>query len=151
MIPDKVIYTDGHDVIVTDSTLQVKSTVYQLKGITKHSLFTIRAERVPGMILFLMGVVVMAIGLLEGISADSFPDIYVNSRSISANTLAIAFGFLLVLTGLIVSLLIREKYAVRIAIATGEKNVVVSRRRVYISKIVEALDEAMSSSRSLYA
>ena len=38
---DKVLYTDGRGITVTDSTFQVNKTSYQLNGIIKHGLLTI--------------------------------------------------------------------------------------------------------------
>ena len=61
MTPDKVIYTDGRDVTVTDSALKVKNTSYKLSGITNLALRTIRAERWPGIILLLLGLAGMIV------------------------------------------------------------------------------------------
>ena len=44
-------------------------------------------------------------------------------------------------------LLVRERYAVRIATAEGEKNAVVSEKKEYITQIVDALNEAFTLSR----
>jgi len=44
--------------------------------------------------------------------------------------------------GLIVMVIVRERYAVRIATAEGEKNAVVSNKKEYIAQIVNALNEA---------
>jgi hypothetical protein len=43
---------------------------------------------------------------------------------------------------MLVMLRLREKYAVRIYTAEGEKNVVVSASREYISQIIDALNRA---------
>ena len=51
-------------------------------------------------------------------------------------------GVALVLAGILVMLKLREKYAVQIITAEGEKNVVISRSREYISKIEDALNRA---------
>ena len=51
-------------------------------------------------------------------------------------------GVAIALIGTIQIILERERYAVRIATAEGEKNVVVSKRKEYISQIVDALNEA---------
>ena len=44
MTTEKIIYTDGHDVVVTDTTLKVKNTAYRINGITKLSLWTIHPD-----------------------------------------------------------------------------------------------------------
>ena len=53
----------------------------------------------------------------------------------------------LALIGIIVLAIVRERYAVRIATAEGEKNAVVSDKKEYISQIVNALNEAFSQNR----
>ena len=56
MTDDKVIYTDGRDVTVTDSTLKVKKTSYHINGITKLTMWTIRPDRWPAVLLMLLGI-----------------------------------------------------------------------------------------------
>ena len=65
MISDRVIYTDGHDVTVTDSTLQVNKVKYKLNGIIKHGLFILRPQRLPGILMVIIGLIVMFAGLLK--------------------------------------------------------------------------------------
>ena len=38
MIQDRILYTDGHDVTVTDTMFPVRNMSYRLVGITKHGL-----------------------------------------------------------------------------------------------------------------
>jgi xanthosine utilization system XapX-like protein len=58
------------------------------------------------------------------------------------NTLALWIGAGLALIGLIILLMARERYAVRIQTAEGEKNAVVSYKREYVAQIVDALNTA---------
>ena len=53
---DKVIYTDGRDVTVTDSILKVRNHAYKISGITRSTLWTIRPERWPASLLLLLGI-----------------------------------------------------------------------------------------------
>lgn len=140
MTDDKVIYTDGRDVTVTDSTLKVKNTSYRLNGITKMSLWTIRPERWPAVLLMLLGAAAAVAGFL-GLIPATF-DLQTDSGVVGSNTLAIWTGIALAVLGLLVLLFAREKYAVRIGTAEGEKNAIVSRRREYIEQIVDALHSA---------
>ena len=64
MTPDKVIYTDGRDVTVTDSALKVKNTSYNLSGITKLSFWTIKPERWTAVLLLLLGLTAAVLGFL---------------------------------------------------------------------------------------
>lgn len=139
MDTDKVIYTNGRDVVVTESAFQVKNTMYRLNGITKHSLSVLRAPRLPGIVLCLLGAGLLLLGIFDVLpQADSTPD----NSSLSANTLSILIGAGLVLIGFIILVLVKDRYAVRIATAEGEKNVVISNKKEYIAQIVDALNEA---------
>jgi hypothetical protein len=145
MIPDKVLYTDGRGITVTDSTFQVNKMSYQLNGITNHGLLIMRPERLPGMLLLIVGFIVAVIGILSLIPAAFIPDMQVNNNEIvSANIIAMWTGGALALIGLLILAILRERYAVRIATAEGEKNAVVSDKKEYISQIVNALNEAFS-------
>lgn len=144
MIPDKVLYTDGRGITVTDSTFQVNKTAYQINGIIKHGLFIMRPERLPGMLLLIVGFIVAVIGILNLIPPTFIPDMQINNDYVTANTVAMWAGGSLSLIGLLILAIVRERYAVRIATAEGEKNAVVSDKKEYISQIVNALNEAFS-------
>ena len=137
---DKVIYTDGRDVTVTDSALKVKNTSYYLNGITKLSMWTIRADRWPGILLLLLGIAAAVLGFMRRVPAEI--NMQTNEGLISGNTLAIWIGIALALIGLLVLFLAHDRYAVRIGTAEGERNAVVSRKREYIAQIVEAVRSA---------
>ncbi|MBL0742954.1 DUF6232 family protein [Chryseolinea lacunae] len=142
MIPDKVLYTDGRGITVTDSTFQVKNMSYRLNGITKHGLSTLAPERLPGILLVGMGILIGLFGLLKLIPSTMIEDVQINGTFYTANYLALWIGAGLLLFGLIVMAIVRERYAVRIATAEGEKNAVVSNKKEYIAQIVNALNEA---------
>lgn len=140
MTPDKVIYTDGRDVVVTDSTLKVKNASYRLNGITKLCLWTIRPDRWPGILLVLIGILAAVGGYLNMLPQNM--NIATDEGALSANTLAMWIGAGLFLIGILALSLSKERYAVRIGTAEGEKNAVVSTRREYIAQIVDALHSA---------
>jgi hypothetical protein len=140
MTPDKVIYTDGRDVTVTDSTLKVKNTSYNLSGITKLSFWTIRPDRWPAILLLLLGLTAVVLGFLHMVPSDF--NVQTEEGVVSSNTVALWVGIVLGLVGLIMLLVAKEKYAVRIGTAEGEKNAVVSRKREYIAQIVDAIHSA---------
>jgi hypothetical protein len=140
MTPDRVIYTDGRDVMVTDSAFKVKNTSYSLSGITKLSFWTIRPERWPGILLLLLGVAAAMLGFLDKVPADM--SIQTGSGMISSSTVAVWAGLFLAVAGLLSLIFAHERYAVRIGTAEGEKNAVVSRRREYIAQIVDAVHSA---------
>lgn len=134
MATDRVIYTDGRDVTVTDSALKVRNTSYKLSGITKLSFWTIRPDRWPAVILMLLGIAAAIAGFMRVFPVDAAGE--------DPNGIAWLIGIGLFILGLVMLVLARERYAVRIATAEGEKNAVVSRRREYIAQIVDAVYSA---------
>ena len=144
MKPDRVIYTDGRNVVVTDSTLKVKNASYRLNGITKLCLWTIRPHRWPAILLLVTGLVLAACGYLNLFPAD----INLNTEDgyLSMNTLALWIGAGLFFIGVLSLAFSKERYAVRIATAEGEKNAIVSSKREYISQIVDAVHSAFDLS-----
>jgi hypothetical protein len=142
MIPEKVLYTDGRDVTVTDSTLKIKTAAYKLNGITSLSLWTIKPERWPGIVLMLLGIVSALAGWSAALPASL--NIKTESGILDANMLAMWIGAALFVIGILAIALGKERYAVRIATAEGEKNAIVSDRREYIAQIVDAVNKAFN-------
>jgi TM2 domain-containing membrane protein YozV len=142
MIPEKVLYTDGRDVTVTDSTLKIKTTAYNLSGITNLSLWTIKPERWPGVLLMLLGLALAVAGWF-GVVPDSV-NIQTDNGIVTGNMLALWIGIALFVIGIVALSLGKERYAVRIATAEGEKNAIVSDKREYIAQIVDAVNKAFN-------
>jgi hypothetical protein len=142
MTQKKILYTDGHEVTVTDSFFQVKKTLYLLGGITNHGFLVIHPDRLPAFLMLIVGAMMITVGGLHMIPRSSIPDVEFYTIELSANTLFMGIGLgFLVIASLLMGLM-RNRYAVRIATAEGEKNVLVSRRKEYIEQIVEALNRA---------
>jgi hypothetical protein len=137
---DKVLYTDGRDVVVTDSALKIRNTSYRLNGITKLCMWTIRPHRWPGILLITLGLLAAISGYLNLLPAEA--NVNVDDGYLGANMLAMYVGAALILIGIIALAFSKERYAVRIATAEGEKNAIVSTRRDYIAQIVDAIHSA---------
>ena len=141
MTTERILYTDGHDVTVTDSSIRVKKNFYRLEGITRHGFTVIKPSRIPAFILSGLGFIVVALGI-----SNLKPELNLwfafYNYSISTNTILIVLGGTLVLIGVTLAIITKERYGVNIVTAEGEKNVVVSDRREYISMIIEALNKA---------
>jgi hypothetical protein len=145
MEPSKILYTDGRGITVTDSTFEVNKTSYRINGITKHGLMIIRPERLPGLLLLIVGFIVAMIGIVGLIPASLIDSMQIGNELVSANIVAMWTGAGVALLGLLILAIVRERYAVRIATAEGEKNAVVSDKKEYIAQIVNALDDAFRS------
>ena len=135
----KVIYTDGGKVTVTDSVFHVRRHDYKLDGIVKHGLYVMRPSRLPAIFLVLIGLVLMIVGFGAWVPTDTIKDIYVGNTPVDVNTMTLAVGGIIALIGVITIGLLKDRYAVRISTAEGEKNVLVSSRKEYITQIVDAL------------
>jgi hypothetical protein len=142
MNTDKVYYTDGHEVTVTSSTLKVHNKEYLLPGITRHGLSTLKPQRAPGLLLFIIGMLIVVVGVYQLIPPGYIQNVLIMDRWITINDWAILGGALIALVGLLVATLVKTKYAVRIATAEGENDVIVSRHREYIRQIVDGLNKA---------
>lgn len=142
MEPNKILYTDGRGITVTDSTFEVNKTSYRINGITKHGLMIIRPERLPGLLLLIVGFIVAMIGIVGLIPTSLIDSMQFGNELVSANIVAMWTGAGVALLGLLILAIVRERYAVRIATAEGEKNAVVSDKKEYIAQIVNALDDA---------
>jgi hypothetical protein len=139
---DKVFYTDGHEVTVTDTTFKVNNKEYKLLGITRHGFLTIKPHRAPGIFVFIIGLLVLVIGALELLPAETFGDVRFMNAYVSANDVAVFTGSLIAAAGLLFAVLVKPKYAVRISTAEGESNAVVSRQQEYIRQIIDGLNRA---------
>jgi hypothetical protein len=146
MVPDKIIYTDGHEVVVTDSTFHVKKSNYKLNGITKHGLYVQRPNRLPSVILVLIGLVITALGFAEAIPPSIVEDVRIGQTLVHGNTLAMIAGGIIAFIGVLSIGLLRDRYAVRISTAEGEKNVVISKHKEYIAQIVDAISASYNAS-----
>jgi hypothetical protein len=144
MMQDKILYTDGHDVTVTDSMFYVRNMSYRLIGITKHGLHIVRPHRLPGFVLVLMGVVLLVSGVLNLMPENFIPSVEVLGVTFSGNTILMGSGAAIILVGVLIVGLLRERYAVRIATAEGEKDVVVSNQKEYVNQIINALNRAFN-------
>jgi hypothetical protein len=142
MNTDKVYYTDGHDVVVTSSTLKVHNREYRLPGITRHGLSTLKPQRAPGLFLFIIGMLIVVIGAYRLVPPGFLQNTYMMDRVVTANDWTVILGAIIALAGLMIAMLVRTKYAVRIATAEGECDVVVSKHREYIRQIIEGLNKA---------
>lgn len=143
MKTEGILYTDGHNVTVTYSTIQVKKKWYSLRGITKHSFSVLSPIRFQFVLMLIVGLILSIAGLMGFMPASARDwSITLVGVSISANELAFYSGIVMTLLACLLMLFVPERYALTITTAEGEKNVVVSKRKEYINQIINALNEA---------
>lgn len=142
MTLEKVLYTDGHEVTVTESVFKVKKTMYDLKGITKHGFLIIPPHRLAPLLLALTGVLMTSLGIFHAVPRSIIPDVVFHARVMSGNIIALILGLGLLVVSSIALGLMKDRYAIRIATAEGEKNVVISNRKEYVYQILDALNKA---------
>jgi hypothetical protein len=142
METEEIFYTDGQDIVVTLSTLQVRDRFYSLKNIKKHSMAILQPARLPGIILFITGVAVALCGMANAFPADLVDRTGLFAPGTDTNAVAQWTGTALTVIGLLITVMLRERYAIRIATAEGEQDAVVSTRREYIREILDALNRA---------
>src|SRR5258708_4434370 len=140
MITEKVLYTDGHEVTVTESSFKVRKTMYQLKGIIHHDFLVLHPHRIPSLLIMMIGVLTMMMGVFHWIPKNSMRAFQILSFQISENVAAISIGAVLLAAGAVILSFTKERYAIRLATAEGEKNVLVSKRKEYVAQILDALN-----------
>jgi hypothetical protein len=139
----KFLYTDGRGVVVTDSTFQVKRNHYRLNGITKFGLSVIRPNKFPAIFVFCLGLILLLVGQFDLTPQTVLESLKIDNYQEYKETI-IMTGAILTIVGIVLLIVIRERYAVRIATAEGDKNAVVSTKKEYIKQIVDALGKAIN-------
>ena len=141
MKPLKFLYTDGRDVVVTDYMLETKKARYYLKGVTNFGLAVIKPRVFPGIIIAVFGLVMIC-------------DVYFNLTPYNNlfnlnNATEFFIGTGAALIGVILVILTRRKYALRIETVEGCKHVVTSRSKEYIDQVLTAIRKAKMSNLSV--
>ena len=138
----KILYSDNRGVRITDSTLEVKKNSLELKGIKKYRLSTKKPDRIAETISFFIGLPLAVCGLLNIISPADIPYIKIKDVYYNPNDIALWAGIVYIVIGLLPVFIDRKSYALRITTPEGKKNILVSRNKEYILKIMEALNNA---------
>ncbi|MFZ1808521.1 MAG: DUF6232 family protein [Cyclobacteriaceae bacterium] len=145
MTEDNIIYTNGRDVTITDSVFEVGNMKYRLNGITKYGFSVLKPERLPSILLLVLSVLLVISGLMNTFpNPDGMYQSYNDGGHYGVNLIAIWGGGFLAVVAILLLVILRERYSVRISTAEGEKDAVVSPRKEYISQVVEALNKAFN-------
>lgn len=142
MTVDRVFYTNGNDVMVTDSTLTVNKKQYRLMGIINHGLKIIRPFRTPGLLMTIAGVLIAVVAGVDYVRVR-LPEILVFNKVIDTSFILMVIGGFLALVGLVMAFTVKTHYAVHISTAEGDADVIVSKEREYVNQIINALNRAL--------
>src|SRR6185436_8183782 len=142
MSTEKILYTDEGEVVVTDSALRVRNRSYQLDGITKHSFSIIKPNISPGLFLIGLGLIALALSIGSNLKLANATVPAGSAVAEATAILGICAGIFIV-AGIVITIAKKEKYGVHIVTANGETDVLVSDRKEYVSRIVEALNKAV--------
>lgn len=116
--PETQFYQDG-TVTVTQSRFVTQSKTYAMRNISSVHIFEIEKNRVTPIIMILIGLPFL-------FSGDVF-----------------WIGLIIITLGILWLFTIKNEYAVRISTNAGEANSIISKDRIYIQKIVDALNDAI--------
>jgi multisubunit Na+/H+ antiporter MnhC subunit len=118
-VQNEITFYKDMNVTVTQSRYITHSKTYAMRNISSVHIFEIiKSKKLP--------VLMIIIGLLLLFSSD----------------LRI-MGFIILLVGVALLLAIKNEFAVRISTNSGEANSIISKDKLYIQKIVNALNEAI--------
>ncbi|MXV14317.1 DUF6232 family protein [Hufsiella ginkgonis] len=117
-INETTFYQDT-TVVVTQSRFKTGSKTYAMRNISSVHVFEIKKSRTAPVLL-------VVAGLLMLLSED-----------------ARGLGAVLLVAGIILLLVIKNEFAVRISTNSGEANSIVSKNREYVQGIVDALSDAI--------
>jgi len=142
MDAQKVLYfTDGSDVVVTNSIFQVKNVRYPLSEIFSHRVTIVLPQRGPFTVLTTAGALVFLCGAFNFLPPTNETLSFLGI-SIVANGLVMALGIAVTLLGMFAMFQLRDKYVVKVSTSMGEKIALVSDKREYVDKITDALNHA---------
>ncbi len=124
----EVSYYSDTAVTVTNARAVLGGKTYAMANITSVSMGEKPANRMPGIALAVLGLVIAACG-----------------GSVGGNQagLGIVIGLLVLAAGIALVVMTKPSYIVRIGSASGEADGLVSKDKEYIQKIVTAMNEAI--------
>lgn len=138
---EEIIYTDGHGVKITREKFYAEKKEYNLDGITSIDLQRIPASNIPGILMFVLGF----LGILAG-SMEIFDNFTYSTADanyvINSDMLAIGIGVAFIVGGIIWMIVAKDKYAVEIGTAEGEKKPIISKSREYAALVATSLKKA---------
>jgi nitrate reductase gamma subunit len=95
---------------------------YRLNGITKYGFSILKPERLPSILLLILSILLMVSGFLNTFpNPDGLYQSFNDDGYYGANLIAIWGGGFLAVVAILLLVIMRERYSVRISTAEGEK------------------------------
>ena len=141
MSAEKLLYTDGHKVTVTDTTFRVDKNLYHLEGIIGHDFRVITPSRIPVLLLVSVGLALLLMGFFD-LAPGNLKNLDLGNYVLTARLLSV-IGATIFLAGVVLLITEKKKYGVQIVTAEGVKEVIVSKKKEYVVMIDEALTKAL--------
>lgn len=143
---EKTVYTDGKKVTITGYSLRVGKRLFPLEDLVKYGVARISPTRPPSVLFMSLGAGIAAVQYFRLIPESVYywvPVARVAGVVIPQNVLVFGTGAFLFFLGLVSLVVVPVRYAVRITTNIGTMNVIVSRNRDYIERIVDAIGTAL--------
>jgi hypothetical protein len=141
---ESIIYTDGHQVKVTTKEFITGHANYLIDGIVNARINLIKANIGSAILLIVIGLAGMAAAYFHIFETVPVDNMHIGTLLLTPNRIAALAGLLLLLIGLFWIILNRNKYAVHITTAEGEREPVVSTKKDYVHQIVSAINKALN-------
>ncbi|RWU04878.1 DUF6232 family protein [Pedobacter chitinilyticus] len=116
---EETLFYKDHNVTVTQSRYVTNSKTYAMRNISSVHVFEIVKNHTLPVVLIIVGAIML---ITDG---------------------GKVIGGIIALIGFLVIIFNKNQYAVRISTNSGEANSIVSRDKIYIQKIVDALNDAI--------
>ncbi len=141
---DSIIYTDGRDIKVTTREFTTGETNYLIDGILNARSNRIKAKTGLAILLLITGLLFVAAAYFHVFNNLQVDSMHIGTLLLTPNRIAALAGAVLVLIGIFWIAMSRNKYAVHITTAEGEKEPVISTKKDYINQIVTAINKALN-------
>ncbi len=139
MNASKIVYIDGNGVSVTRYCLKIKNHSYPLKEIMKYNPVALSPKRFFGLLLTLLGIMIITMGYISAPASIGLTEM-VREHSFHPTMMGLYLGIIFILGGIIEMAAIRKRYALQIVTTEGIKNVVISQKKEYITRIIHILN-----------
>lgn len=119
-----VFYSDDRGVRITNTRAIVGLTTYAMANITSVTMSVKPAKRTPGIVVAILGLLILIITAELGSAGG------------------VIFGVIVLGLGILMAVVAKPIFTVRIGSASGEADAVSSKDRDYIQAVVRAMNEA---------